>query len=175
MTTWLPIPSCPNYEASDQGEIRRIGTKNALRPAAANRPGHLRVSLWHDGIGVSHWVQRLICEAFHGPAPTARSHAAHGNGNPTDNRPNNLTWKSPVENAADKKRHGTENIGERNGGAILTDEKVKLLRLRAAELPRSSGGKRIKKGALGKIAAEFGVTRACAWQVINHHRWRHLP
>lgn len=174
MTFWHPIPSCPNYLASSDGEIRRIGSARPLRPTR-EKSGHLRVSLWHDGIGRSEWVHRLVCEAFHGPAPFSKAHAAHANGVPSDNRPGNLSWKTATENAADKKLHGTENIGARNGGAVLGDEQIKEIRRKAAALPRSSGGKRIKKGALAPMVAEYGVTAGCLRQIIYGQRWRHVP
>ncbi|WP_208609489.1 HNH endonuclease signature motif containing protein [Streptomyces atriruber] len=49
----------------------------------------------------------LVCVAFHGPRPTASHQVAHGDGDPTNNRPCNLRWATPAENSAGAVRHGT--------------------------------------------------------------------
>ena len=175
--TWKVIPSFPEYEASDAGEIRRAGHKGA-RPLSLfrERHGHLKATLWLDGRTKSQWAHRLVCEAFHGPAPDAAhaAHAAHENGIPDDNRPENLSWKTAAENASDKRRHGTENIGARNGMAVLDDAQIVEIRRRIVALPRSSGGKRIRKGALGALAAEYGVTDAALRFIITGRTWSHV-
>jgi hypothetical protein len=37
----------------------------------------------------------------------------HRNGNPTDNRPENLAWGTPTQNALDKILHGTHHLAAR--------------------------------------------------------------
>ena len=177
MNEWRVIPSFPDYEASDAGEIRRVrpgGRQKTVRPLSPHveRNGYVTVTLWVDGRTNSQWVQRLVCEAFNGPAP-AGLHAAHDNGIRTDNRPSNLVWKTRFGNMADKQRHGTENTGSRNGMSVLTEEQVCEIRARVATLPRSSGGKRIKKGVLDPLAREFGVSAQCLRQIVRGDNWRH--
>lgn len=72
-------------------------------------------------------VHRLILEAFVGPCPPGME-ACHWNGNPTDNRLENLRWDTPQENTNDKYRHGTMQKGTMHPGAKLTDQKVVELR-----------------------------------------------
>lgn len=43
-------------------------------------------------------VHRLVCEAFHGPAPFEKAVVMHLNENPDDNRPENLQWGTQREN-----------------------------------------------------------------------------
>ena len=65
----------------------------------------------------NHVVSRLVCEATHGPAPSAEHEAAHlcGKGHDGCVTKGHLVWKTPTENQADKAVHGTDNAGPRNG------------------------------------------------------------
>lgn len=51
-------------------------------------------------------VHALVCASFHGPRPSGME-VRHLNGNPEDNRAENLTWGTQEENELDKVRHGT--------------------------------------------------------------------
>jgi hypothetical protein len=106
---WKSIPGVPGYSVSDRGRVKR------LRASRGTRPGHIltphlggrakcypTVSVRADG-PLKRWrVHRLVAMAFHGPPPTGRSEVAHIDGNPTNNRPANLRWVTPAENAADR-------------------------------------------------------------------------
>lgn len=72
-------------------------------------------------------VSRLVLETFVGPPPDGHN-AAHNNGNPRDNRLENLRWDTQKGNIADKKRHGTHQIGERHGCHILKEPQVREIR-----------------------------------------------
>ena len=108
MTTterWLPIPGYEDiYEVSDRGRVRKI----ALKPSF-NKKGYPLVSLSRDGVAQKFLVHRLVMLAFAGPCPD-RLMVRHLNGDPTDSRwPENLVYGTAVENAADKKLHGTDH------------------------------------------------------------------
>lgn len=172
MTLWMVIPSFPNYEASDEGEIRRIGiasgaTAGRILRQVLRKNGYYQVTIHARDGGKTRWVHRLVCEAFYGLPPMRRAHVAHHDGNKTRNQPPNLRWATAADNEADKKRHGRVPRGERNGNAKLTDAQADELRARAALLPRVNGGRRIKDGALRTLAAEYGVTAACVWLIAS--------
>lgn len=169
---WRPIPSAPNYEASVGGAIRRKGANCPLKPCQGR--GYLRVNLFHNGKGKSLYVHRLVCEAFSGPPPFPKLDAAHQNGVRHDNRPINLRWKTRAENEFDKRRHGLNNAGARNGRAKLTDNDVREIRGAMKTLPRSTGGAKIKKGAIAPLAAKYGVSASCLRQIYLGRRWGHL-
>lgn len=169
MSEWRIIPSCPVYEASDQGAIRRIGQIRCKNQHMAKR-NYLSVNLWHNNVGKMCYVHRLVCEAFHGLAPAARLDAAHGDGDRLNNRPQNLRWATRAENEADKVLHHRSNCGQRNGMAKLTDAQAAELRDRARLLPKSTGGARIKNGALEPLAAEYGITAGGARLIISGTR-----
>lgn len=130
----------------------------------------MQVSLWENGKGRTFYVHQIVCISYHGPRPSPRHHAAHRDGDKMNNTPGNVQWVTKEENEADKIAHGRSNRGERNGSAKLTDEQAIEVRVRAANLPRSSGGKRMKKGALDPLAQEYGVTASCLRQIITGQR-----
>lgn len=93
------------YEVSNCGRVRNVRTGAVRKPQPVKR-GHLHVDLWRDGVGRSFYVHRLVLQAFVGPCPPGME-ALHRNGNPTDNRVENLRWGTRSQNLHDSVRHGT--------------------------------------------------------------------
>jgi hypothetical protein len=115
--TWLPAPKCPNYEISSDGRIRSIDRtvkyKNGGERKFPSRErktflvkGYPHLTIRVDGKKRNFYVHLLVCEAFHGPRPSPMHEARHLNGDPTDNRAENLSWGTKSENAQDGIRHG---------------------------------------------------------------------
>ncbi|WP_190329522.1 HNH endonuclease [Streptomyces venezuelae] len=120
-----------------------------------------------SGAHVNRRLNRLICEAFHGAPPSPLHQAAHLNGVRTDNRADNLAWKTQRENEEDKDQHGTRQEprrGEQNSRAKLTDANVQEIRRRYAE-----GG--VTQQALSEL---FGVSSSIISGVIRGQRWTHV-
>jgi len=128
------IPSSPNddYRAGADGRIYSrthyagFGRKEFVDwyPLAGHQQkgkGYRVVSMCHQNIKVTKSVHRLICEAFHGPPPTAKHQVRHLDGDPKNNRPENLRWGSQVENWLDRKAHGRGCEGEKHPMAKLTN------------------------------------------------------
>jgi hypothetical protein len=108
-TRWVELPQFPKYLISDDGRIVSLWWRKPrelrLYPTAA---GYLRVVLKDDtGTQRRVLVNRLVCEAFHGPPPSPAHQAAHENGHNQENYADNLSWKTPKENDLDKIRHGS--------------------------------------------------------------------
>lgn len=104
------------------------------------------------------FVHQLVCESFHGPAPTKAHEVAHKDGNRMNCRAENLRWSTHRENEADKRRHGTNPAGERHGGAKLDWKKVRAIRALS--------------GSHEKIAADFGVSRRTVGRILSGQLWR---
>ncbi len=89
---WRPIPSLPTHLASSLG---RVMVKSG---------GKARTGMWATKrfkitrLGKTYKVHRLICEAFHGPAPSNKPLCMHLDENPRNNRPENLAWGTNKEN-----------------------------------------------------------------------------
>ena len=130
---WKPIPGFEGYyEVSDVGAVRSVDRvlssgrprRGKVLSLKASKHGHRCVRLCRDGVQTWHWVHRLVLLTFKGPPPHLGMEGAHNNGVPGDNRLGNLRWDTPKGNAADRKIHGTEMLGEKNPRAKLTDRQV---------------------------------------------------
>lgn len=122
--------------------------------SAGNAPtGYIIVSGRHrDGTRFCTTANNIVCETFHGPCPPGKQ-SAHENGDPSDNRPENLSWKTPVGNMADRHRHGTN-------GRKLTSEQVAEIRtgLTLGETRNA-------------LAARYGVSRGMISHIKTRHSW----
>jgi hypothetical protein len=165
-----PIPGYPEYKISETGQVYRVGSVAPKATAPSKTGGYLQVNLWREGKGKTEFVHQLVAKTFHGPRPSPRYHAAHRDGDKKNNTPLNVQWITKEENEADKVLHGRSNRGERNWSAKVTDAQVLEIIQRAKFLPRSSGGKRLKKGILVSLASEYGMSRIGIWQIINGYR-----
>jgi hypothetical protein len=116
------------YEVSNMGNVRAIwyrtrgGNRWAYDPPrtlspSPNKVGYRNLTslVYADGSSRIKGIHVLVLEAFVGPRPDGMQ-AAHENGKAGDDRLENLSWKTPLENAADKIRHGTVPLRETRRG-----------------------------------------------------------
>lgn len=108
-------------------------------------------------------VSRYICELAHGAPPTPEHEAAHrcGKAHKGCIAPEHLSWKTPVENAADKIIHGTHPRGERCVNAKLTEVAVReILAMKGNEKQINLAGKfAVSRETISRIQAG----RSWAW------------
>lgn len=116
-----------------------------------------RVNLTVGGKTVKRRVHRLVCEAWHGLPPTSGHHAAHLDGNSSNNRQWNLAWATPKENNADKRLHGTHQAGAKHPRAKLTPHQVEAIR-----------ESRLSSRALARA---YGVSQSQVVRIKNGDRW----
>lgn len=165
------------YEVSDEGEVRSLERVVEVRghhfghtemrlpggilAGGINRHGYRNVGLSNrNGVRKTFNVHRLVCEAFHGPRPTGME-VCHGPNGKLDNRASQLRWGTRKENMADKLRDGTSHKGVGNGRAKLTEDDVRAIWARKGEIP-------------GRVAKEYGVTRATIRFIWLRLTWQHL-
>jgi len=116
MTTevqWRPVVGFEGvYEVSEFGEIKRVlggagkVVGRVLKPKY-DKDGYLSYCLMHQTQVWDLRGHRLVCSAFHGPAPGGKPWVLHNDGDVTNNHESNLRWGSPRENLEDSVKHGT--------------------------------------------------------------------
>lgn len=111
-------------------------------------------------------VSRFVCEKAHGSPPTPSHEAAHscGMGHMGCVHPGHLSWKSMLENEADKLKHGTIRRGERHGNSKLSIEDVRRIRVMSSEGMTQF-----------KIADRFGINQATVSEIVNRKAWSWMP
>jgi len=169
---WLDVIGYEGlYEASNLGNIRRsyaaphrsLGVPGGVLKQAVQKNGYHTVSLSNDGNVESYRVARIVLSAFCGPEPFDGAHAAHNDGDKSNNRLTNLRWATPKENQKDIERHNRRCKGSDVFGSVLNDDNVREIR------------KRIQAGERNpKIANDFGVSISTI-HLIRHGRiWKHV-
>jgi hypothetical protein len=84
---WRPIAG-HNLEVSDLGRIRDAQTKRICETPGPDKDGYVRFRL----NGRKLFVHTLVLQAFVGPRPSHSHCCRHLNGDPADNRLENLVW-----------------------------------------------------------------------------------
>ena len=169
MTEWRDIPGWPRHQISDEGQvrttIRRVGgPQPGIITQEISRFGYPTVRTYHMGAHKRHLVHRLVCAAFHGPAPSSHHEVAHADGVRTNARADNLRWATRKENCDDSKRHGTSLRGERQNGAKLTEPAVlKIREMAGAGFDQA------------EIAKRFGISQQGVSHVVRRTTWKHIP
>lgn len=111
---WLAVPGYEGrYEISDHGRVRSLlAWRGRPGPRIINPTcdthGYPTVSLYRDGERTTIGVHRLVLEAFVGPRPDELL-TRHLDGDPSNNRLDNLTYGTSTENHVDQVRHGTHH------------------------------------------------------------------
>lgn len=106
-------------------------------------------------------VHRLVLETFVGYRPKGLQ-CRHLDGNPANNRLDNLLWGTGKENIADKDRHGSMLRGEKSISAVLKD-------LDVPEIHR-----RYDTGeTMQQLATHYGVTSKTIQSVLQGKSFKH--
>lgn len=151
---WKAIDGYQGYQVSDLGEVK--SGERILKQQ--QRDGRKYVVLYRDKHGKKFAVHRLVAAAFLGQSDQIVCHGPLGL---ADNSLSNLYYGDHKRNlGADKRRDGTDNAGERNGRAKLTERDVKYI--------RESKGKTQAK----QLAAMFGVAVVTVNKIWGRSLWR---
>jgi hypothetical protein len=170
MIEWRPCPGFPSYEISEFGAIRRTVYAKGfpagrLLADTCHPKGYITYQLSNRRVRKTRYAHRLVCEAWHGPCPPDKEHAAHNDGNRRNNHFSNLRWATRAENEADKFKHGTNPAGERHPSAKLTWETVCSIR---AEYTG-------RVGQAAELAERYGTTKDYIKQVVYRRTWKAPP
>lgn len=178
---WRSSPSFPEYEASSLGRVRRAKPdrygRHAGRVMAVTKiaAGYTQCSLSTEAGRKKVLVHRLVCEAFHGVAPTAQHQAAHCDGDSANNRAANLRWATAKENEADKRTHGTIRQGERHHSFIRPECVARGSRVGTSKLTEAMVASiRADARARAEIAKEYGLCKSHVSEIRTRKVWRHV-
>lgn len=172
---WLPVVGYEgHYEVSSIGRVRSVARSLPRRnrwgtvtwrtyPAQIKTQnedrgrysyGRMRVGLNLAGVGKSRLVHQLVAEAFIGPRLPGME-VAHNDGNPKNNRVENLRYSTPLDNSRDKREHGTHLVGERAPSAKLTNAQAEDIRALKGKL------------RLWQVADQYGISQAQVSRIQN--------
>jgi hypothetical protein len=164
---WRQVPSFPNYYVSDLGRVR--GARGwVLSPSKAKKIGYLRVKACRNGRIHLCQVNRLVCEAFHGPAPSTHHQAAHWDNDPSNNKPGNLRWATSLENCHDRKHNGVwQSLSNHPRAQFIEEDIVAIRRVYAENKP----GKYVRRGTLAELANRYGVKVSAIKDIVQRRSW----
>ena len=186
MEIWKPVVGWEwGYEVSSWGRVRSVDRVikqkcrwgghqyrnikgKILSQHSSNQPesyGRMSVGL---GSGTN-WqsdrktrlVHQLVMEAFVGPRPHGME-CRHLDGNPKNNRLENLCYGTPKQNSGDKYLHGTVINGEKSKSSKLTEEQVREIK------------SLIGHETYDRISEKFGVSIAQISRIKTGKRWGHV-
>lgn len=167
---WKEAPRWPEYEVSNHGRVRRASPSPSAKGAHAkigrilsqhkNR-GYLCVRLKRPGYGRTEKVHRLVCEAFHGPAPSNDMEVNHKDSDRGNPAASNLEWVTRKDNLAHSRVSGNGcRKGARNPMAKLDERMVMAIR-------SDDRTQRI-------IAEEYGISQSLVSAVKLKKAWGHI-
>lgn len=169
------IPGFPSdkYAAGSDGHIysraRKFKNRKRIkggwyRLAESHRGPYPGISFRLNGKVIWSSVHRLVIRAFHGERPQNKTEVRHLDGEPDNNRPENLCWGTVKENAADRVLHGTQTYGEDHPGSKLSDKQRDQMKTMWTQGMRQR-----------EIAEVFGVAKSLVRYTLGRHHCLHRP
>lgn len=154
-------PNGARQKFIDEVALPYQGDDCLIWPYSRDRKGYAACLPYGDRYVRAH---RIICELVNGPPPDSVHQASHscGEGYRGCVNPRHLEWKTPKDNTADKKRHGTAQRGEMMPTAKLTETDVRDIRRLALSMKQVD------------IARKYGVSRDAVSDIIHRVRWNHV-
>jgi hypothetical protein len=127
--------------------------------------GHIQVDGRSRGLGLMS-AHRIVWEAVHGPIPDGLV-INHLNGDPADNRLENLEAVPQRENVRHAYRTGLKsNVGELHPSHVLTVDQVREIRRRYQRYSRHANAR--------ALSEEFGVGRRTIAEIVEGNTWAHV-
>jgi hypothetical protein len=176
-TEWRDIPSCPNYQASSDGQIRSVEhTTTFIDGRRRTFPGKILAQANHSAgyksvnfgkAKGSRTVHVLVLEAFTGSRPEGMW-VNHKDGNKHNNAVENLEWLS----ASDNQRHAIAaglapkpplKRGTSHYKNCLSEDQVRKIRTEYA----SGGG-------IARLAREYSVGESTIRHIVQRTTWAWL-
>jgi hypothetical protein len=151
---WRQCVQSPDYLVSSDGKVMRKDSGHILKPWEKDG-AHLYVKV---GKSNKQQVHRLVAFAFLGPPPEGHE-CRHLNGNPKDNRVENLAWGTRRQNIDDY----VAETGRYPKSSIGPDVVVKIRSMYTG-----------KHGEKRMIARALGITEHVVGGVLNGRTYGHI-
>lgn len=151
---WREVPDFPDYSVSSLGRVlsRRRGEPRILRPVSTGK-GYFQVTLFGDDGARNIQVHAVVMAAFVGPYPD-RAEIRHRDGDPVNNRIDNLAYGSHSANMHDRVAHGRHpdaNKTHCKWGHQFTDANTRMYR--GQRFCRACQARRNRSAAAARAAA----------------------
>lgn len=174
---WKDVVGYENlYKVSNLGSVKRLSRESVdklgrpyklkeklLKPNRI-KGGYFQLKLTRDKVEKSLLLHRLVCEAFHGPAPEGRNFVNHKDGDKSNNRADNLEWVSVQENTDHAAANGLRCHGEASPKAKLTEEQV-------IEICRLWDSKSLTRY---QLADKFKISHRNICSILSGNSWNWL-
>ncbi|MES2156069.1 MAG: HNH endonuclease [bacterium] len=165
------VPGWPGYAVTDTGEVwscrrRRWNGFDTCWHRIKTHPDWFKRQVFtiRGGRGIQKQakVHQVVMWAFVGPCPSGME-VAHNDGDPTNNRLDNLRYDTRRGNHMDTFKHGTAVRGETHGMSKLTEPMVKEIRARlaAGETPAA-------------LAREYCLSNTAVLSILHRRTWKHV-
>jgi len=173
MTQRKPIKGFKGYEIDTDGNVYSYWKRSSkgwviskeltkMNPTT-RKYGYLQVDLRGDKRCVM-TVYAIVLNTFVGKCPKGMQ-CRHLDGNPANNKLENLKWGTSKENHADRIRHGHTNKGEKHPFVKLNEVQVKVIRS-IKTIPNHISSRKI-----GEI---FNISSSTVRNILNNYTWKHI-
>lgn len=178
---WKPVSDYPDYLVSDRGRVMRCRSTHQKRAgqilALVTVQGYRKIGLWRDGVCKQVFLHRIMCDAFNGPAPFEGALVRHLDGDPLNNRPENLAWGTHQDNSDDKRAHGRVLSGKNHPLRKRPEFAARGSRVVNAKIDEATA-RHIKdwKGRAKppEVAERLGVSIHIVRKIWSGETWRHV-
>lgn len=164
-----PVAGAHGYAVSDDGRVfssrpcARTGECPRELRQTKTQYGYRMVRLQVLRRQTSDGVHRLVAKAFLPPPESHQTVVRHLDGNPSNNRADNLAWGTQADNLADAVRHGRTLKGLKNPNAKLNDRLVVAARILCGEGYSHSA-----------VAHFLGVDSESVRRACTKEQWAHV-
>ena len=166
------IPNFPDYSITKDGRIWSKPRKDSsshiqggiwIKPRKYSRHKYLYVILYANTRKHTCKIHRLVLETYVGLCPEGME-CRHLDGNPANNKLENLCWGTHAENMQDRILHGMGSRGEKHKEAKLTEQQVRqIIYIHRTKLFTQE-----------EIANQYDISRTIISRIVNKKLWGHL-
>lgn len=155
-----PIPNCPDYFITEDGEVYKVKKVKIRIASNGYWMAHMVDSA---GKKVYKTIHRILANIFI-PNPDNKPQVSHIDGDRSNFKLNNLEWATQVENEAQKRIHNRIVQGQKHYGAKMTEKDV--LEIRKIYESKAMNGR--------ELAKLYNTSYKNISSIIRRKTWKHI-